>query len=121
MLAGLGMPIPFDDALAAEAEALLPTDGKREVLLMAVALHPVDDRTPSRTGMLELLSDLELGGDLRDRVFASANGATVLSARARRSAALRRRSRFSPVAPSRAPSSPARSPPAASRAPEGGP
>jgi tRNA nucleotidyltransferase (CCA-adding enzyme) len=79
VLAGLGMPSPFDDALAAEAEALLPADGKREALLMAVALHPAEEGGPSATRMLELLSDLELGGELRDRVLASANGATELS------------------------------------------
>ena len=40
VLAALGMPSPFDDALAGEAQALLPPDGSRALLLMGVALYP---------------------------------------------------------------------------------
>ena len=37
VLDALGMRAPFDDALAAEAEALLPADGSRATLLMGIA------------------------------------------------------------------------------------
>ncbi|HXB16572.1 MAG TPA: hypothetical protein VNV44_12600 [Solirubrobacteraceae bacterium] len=40
VLAALGMPSPFDGALAREAQALLSLDGSRELLLMGVALYP---------------------------------------------------------------------------------
>ena len=40
VLAALGMPSPFDDDLFREAEALLPDDGSRALLLLGVALYP---------------------------------------------------------------------------------
>jgi tRNA nucleotidyltransferase (CCA-adding enzyme) len=40
VLGALGMPPLFDDALARDAEALLPPDGSRETLLIGVALYP---------------------------------------------------------------------------------
>ena len=50
-LAALGMPAPFDEALARESEALLPPDGSRELLLMGVALHPGgSEGAPGRIG-----------------------------------------------------------------------
>ena len=39
VLAGLGMPSPVDDDLAQRAAELLPRDGRRDVLLMGVALR----------------------------------------------------------------------------------
>jgi tRNA nucleotidyltransferase (CCA-adding enzyme) len=43
VLAALGMATPFDDELASEAEALLPVDGARDLLLMAVARRSAED------------------------------------------------------------------------------
>jgi tRNA nucleotidyltransferase (CCA-adding enzyme) len=43
VLAALGMPSPFDAALAHDAQALLPSDGAREVVLMGVAFRPPTD------------------------------------------------------------------------------
>ena len=42
VLVALGMPSPFDDELAQGAENLLPRDGRREVLLMGVALSGLE-------------------------------------------------------------------------------
>ncbi len=43
VLAALGWPSPFDDALAREAAAILPGDGSAEILLLGVALRAVQD------------------------------------------------------------------------------
>lgn len=40
VLAALGMPVPFDHELAAEAEALLPGDASKALLMMGLALRP---------------------------------------------------------------------------------
>ncbi len=42
-LAALGLPARFDDGLAAAAEQLLPGDGRRELLVLAVAFHAAED------------------------------------------------------------------------------
>lgn len=57
VLSALGFPSPFDDDLAAAAEDLLPSDGSREALLLAVALHGASE--PAAT-----VAALELPGDL---------------------------------------------------------
>ena len=76
------MPTPFDDELAAEAEALLGHDGAREVLLMGVALHPVED-TGGMTAFsgLEVMNQLEFSGEMIQRVFPVANGIVGLADR----------------------------------------
>jgi tRNA nucleotidyltransferase (CCA-adding enzyme) len=79
-LAALGMPTPFDDALAAAAEALLPADGAREVLLMGVALHPSDDDSASTAaGALRVMDQLEFSREATQRVFPVANGVVGLA------------------------------------------
>jgi tRNA nucleotidyltransferase (CCA-adding enzyme) len=80
VLGALGMPTPFDDELAAEAEALLGHDGAREVLLMGVALHPVEDAggTTAFSG-LEVMNQLEFSGEMIHRVFPVANGIVGLA------------------------------------------
>ncbi len=87
ILGALGLPERFDDQLAAEAEALLPGDGARDVLLMALAMHPLeDDDDPSADGMLERMGALEFGGELAGRVFEGANGVEGLARRIRAAA-----------------------------------
>jgi tRNA nucleotidyltransferase (CCA-adding enzyme) len=78
VLEALGFAAPFDDELAASAEALLPRDGRREALLLAVALLR---GAGSGRGALELLDELEVAGETRDRVLAAASGATELAER----------------------------------------
>jgi tRNA nucleotidyltransferase (CCA-adding enzyme) len=72
VLSASGIPSPFDDDLAAAVEALLPSDGARDALLMAVAVH----------GALqpdELIARLELPGELGARVLAAVDGAAGLA------------------------------------------
>jgi tRNA nucleotidyltransferase (CCA-adding enzyme) len=73
VLAALGVAAPFDDELAASAEALLPRDGRREALLMAVALGAGDGPA------VELLDGLEVAGEVRDRALAAASDAGGLA------------------------------------------
>jgi tRNA nucleotidyltransferase (CCA-adding enzyme) len=54
VLAALGMPSPFDEALAQEAAALLPADGALDVLVMGVALHGTEEDRPfAAEGLIE--------------------------------------------------------------------
>jgi tRNA nucleotidyltransferase (CCA-adding enzyme) len=59
VLSALGMPAPFDDALAQEAAALLPADGAREVMLMGVALRNATPRAEDRGAAFALMERLE--------------------------------------------------------------
>jgi tRNA nucleotidyltransferase (CCA-adding enzyme) len=72
VLAALGIQSPFDDDLAAAAEALLPSDGARDALLMAVTIHGAPRPT-------ELIAGLELPGELGTRVLAAVEGASGLA------------------------------------------
>jgi tRNA nucleotidyltransferase (CCA-adding enzyme) len=72
VLAASGIRSPFDNDLAAAAEALLPSDGARDALLMAVAVH-------SAAQPAELIAGLELPGELGARVLAAADGASGLA------------------------------------------
>jgi tRNA nucleotidyltransferase (CCA-adding enzyme) len=72
VLEAAAIPSPFDDELAAAAEALLPSDGARDALLMAVAIH-------SALQPAELITGLELPGELAARVLAAADGASGLA------------------------------------------
>jgi tRNA nucleotidyltransferase (CCA-adding enzyme) len=72
VLAPSGIPSPFDDDLAAVAEALLPSDGRRDALVMAVVLHGAP--RPA-----ELIAGLELPGELSARVQAAVEGAADLA------------------------------------------
>jgi tRNA nucleotidyltransferase (CCA-adding enzyme) len=76
VLAALGIAAPFDAELAASAEALLPRDGRREALLMAVALASGD---AGDGPAIELLDGLEVAGEVRDRALAAASGAGGLA------------------------------------------
>jgi tRNA nucleotidyltransferase (CCA-adding enzyme) len=71
VLDALGIPSPFDDGLAAAAEALRPSDGARDALLMAVAVHGAPQPA-------ELIAGLELPGELGARVLAAADSASDL-------------------------------------------
>jgi tRNA nucleotidyltransferase (CCA-adding enzyme) len=72
VLGASAIPSPFDDELAATAEALLPSDGARDALLMAVAIHGASQPP-------ELITALELPGELAARVLAAADGASRLT------------------------------------------
>jgi tRNA nucleotidyltransferase (CCA-adding enzyme) len=72
VLAAAGLPSPFDDELAAAVEALLPSDGARDALLMAVAIQAAPQPA-------ELTAGLELPGELGTRVLAAADGASDLA------------------------------------------
>jgi tRNA nucleotidyltransferase (CCA-adding enzyme) len=77
VLQALGLPARFDGGLAAEAEALLPADGDRDVLLLAVATHPGDGAGGPE--LLARIRELELPGELLDRVFPAPAGAAGLA------------------------------------------
>ncbi|HEX3512294.1 MAG TPA: hypothetical protein VHT27_14485, partial [Solirubrobacteraceae bacterium] len=53
VLAALGLPSPFDDALAREALALLPAEGRAELLLMAVAFARRRDDEADTAALIE--------------------------------------------------------------------
>ena len=71
---GLGARPPgFDGALAAEAERLLPADGARDVLLVAVAVNAALGEGDARFAeALESMTRLGFSGDLRARVQSAA-------------------------------------------------
>jgi tRNA nucleotidyltransferase (CCA-adding enzyme) len=75
VLSALGMPAPFDDALAQEAEELLPPDGSREMLLMGVALLAPDDGTT----LFKTAERLEFTQEQTRAVFGVARAATVIA------------------------------------------
>ena len=85
-LAALGMPSPFDEVLAREAEALLPADGSRELLLMGVALYPggpegAAARTADSLGFareqLSAVVQVATGADAAARMLLGAPGQSV--------------------------------------------
>jgi tRNA nucleotidyltransferase (CCA-adding enzyme) len=76
--AALGLPSPFDDELAAAAEALLPGDGQRDLLLLAVALHATED-DPDEL-VLQRMERLEMPAHLAKRVLGP-SGVSGLAAR----------------------------------------
>ena len=76
VLQALGLEGRFDDRLAAEAEALLPPEGRREMLLMAVAFQA---GTGSEAGRTQLMNQLAFDAEQRERVHAGSSG---LAARA---------------------------------------
>jgi tRNA nucleotidyltransferase (CCA-adding enzyme) len=74
-LSALGLPARFDVDLAREALRLLPPDGSRDVVLMAVLFHPPADEAPERReAAAELMGRLEFSAETRERVLASAFG-----------------------------------------------
>ncbi len=93
-LSALGLPARFDEGLAREALRLLPPDGSRDAVLMAVLFHPPADEAPERrAAAAELMSRLEFSAETRERVLASAFGMGSLAdavQRAQRPSQLRR-------------------------------
>ncbi|HEY0515676.1 MAG TPA: hypothetical protein VGD00_01030, partial [Solirubrobacteraceae bacterium] len=80
VLAALGMPSPFDDALAAQAEALLPADGRRDVLRMAIALRPgARDQRAAAAALTDVTDSLEFTREQAGAVLAAASGANELA------------------------------------------
>ena len=79
-LSALGLPARFDEDLAREALRLLPPDGSRDVVLMAVLFHPPSDETPeARQAAAESMSRFEFPAETRERVLASAFGVGSLA------------------------------------------
>ena len=68
VLAALDLPAPFDDALAAEAEALLPADGSRDVLLLALAFHGAETERSDEL-VLTRMNELEIPAELAKRAL----------------------------------------------------
>ena len=84
-LSALGLPAPFDEDLAREALGLLPPDGIRDVVLMAVLFHPPAEEAPGRReAAAELMGRFEFFAETRERVLASAFGAESLADAAQR-------------------------------------
>ncbi|MHB8531344.1 MAG: tRNA nucleotidyltransferase/poly(A) polymerase family protein [Solirubrobacteraceae bacterium] len=82
VLAALGMPAPFDDALAEEAAALLPADGSQELMVMGIALaQPAEDATRAARPPTDVMSRLEFTREQERGVDALLGGATVLAER----------------------------------------
>jgi len=75
VLQALGMPA-FDAALAAEAAAYLPSDGRHDLLLMAVAFHPpaaADDGVGALAAeALAVMQRLDFPREDRERILVSA-------------------------------------------------
>ena len=76
----LGSDPPFDERLARAALAVLPEDGRADLLLLAAALlsvtlAPAEDPAPE---LLELLDRLQFSGPERDRVLSSVLGGPAL-------------------------------------------
>jgi tRNA nucleotidyltransferase (CCA-adding enzyme) len=82
VLGALGMPWPFDAALAREAQALLPSDGAREVVLLGVAFRPRNDDDGAKPAFAakQLLDALEFTREQTDAVAEVAERATSLAA-----------------------------------------
>ncbi len=71
VLAALGLR--FDAALAEEAEALLPADGARDVLLIALALAAAEERALERLALTsELAARVRFRGDPSERELGAA-------------------------------------------------
>jgi tRNA nucleotidyltransferase (CCA-adding enzyme) len=88
VLASLGLPTPFDERLAAQAQSLLPVDGSAAILLMGVALRPQQDADgPSASVPREPTDRLEFTREQTAGVLAVAEGATALASSIARDAA----------------------------------
>ncbi len=78
-LAALGMPSPFDDALAEEAAALLPGEGAGEILLMGVAMRGAAEDAIERLGSTRqqaaAVAEAARGSDRLARLLLSAKPA----------------------------------------------
>ncbi len=71
VLAALGLG--FDDALAGEAQALLPPDGANELLLLGVALLPAEDEALERLALsAELAARVRFRGDPSEHALTAA-------------------------------------------------
>jgi len=80
VLAALGLPASFDSLLFDEALALLPGDGDREVLAMAVLFHPPPPASADARERAEILAErFEFPAQTRERVLAAAFDAPALA------------------------------------------
>lgn len=86
VLAALGLPQHFDGDLALDAMALLPEEGLREVVVMAVAFHPPKKDTTGSRKAGKLMSELEFPAETRERVLAGAFGVSALAQKLERAA-----------------------------------
>jgi tRNA nucleotidyltransferase (CCA-adding enzyme) len=80
VLGALSLPARFDTILMDEAAALLPPDGRRSVLALAVMFHPRQPAPTDARASAALLADrLELSADTRERVLSAAFDAPTLA------------------------------------------
>jgi tRNA nucleotidyltransferase (CCA-adding enzyme) len=81
-LAAIDPDLTLDIELAQRALALLPPDGRSDLLLMAVLLHRavLTDRSELRRRIFTLLDDLEFPAGERERIIRSAGAASLSDA-----------------------------------------
>jgi tRNA nucleotidyltransferase (CCA-adding enzyme) len=79
-LAALGMPSPFDAELAASSLALLPRDGHRDEVVLAVALHPREPLPDRASSVRATLDELGFDAETRGRVLSAAVHSHALAA-----------------------------------------
>jgi tRNA nucleotidyltransferase (CCA-adding enzyme) len=80
VLGALELPASFDSILMEEAAALLPPDGDREVLAMALLFHPSPAADASARERAARLADhFEFPAETRERVLSAAFDASALA------------------------------------------
>jgi tRNA nucleotidyltransferase (CCA-adding enzyme) len=84
-LAGLGvlgaLGLSFDEALAAQAEAILPSDGARDVLLIAIALLEADEPALARLALpADLNARVRFRGDPSEQALSASELHAALDA-----------------------------------------
>jgi tRNA nucleotidyltransferase (CCA-adding enzyme) len=72
VLAALALPTPFDRSLAERAAALLPGDGCRSALALAVAFHPREPTRQALSAARMSIDELTVDGTTRARVAEAA-------------------------------------------------
>ncbi len=77
-LAALDLPSPFDKSLADSALSLLPQDGSRAVLTLAVAFHPAEPAPAALKEFRPRIAELTVDGDTCARVREAALGSFAL-------------------------------------------
>jgi tRNA nucleotidyltransferase (CCA-adding enzyme) len=79
VLSALGLRAPFDETLAREAHALLPPDGRSDVLLMALAFGPTRGGEADTAAVADLTTRLEFAREQLRPVVEAVVGAAALA------------------------------------------
>ena len=79
VLEALGLPIPFDRALADTAARLLPPDGSPGILALAAAFHPPAPAPAALEAAEARIEELTVDGATRARVIEAALGCFALA------------------------------------------